>query len=44
MSSGYLTDVFGWGSLTSPLLDDYTCWFFGLLTVLALLITRWLHI
>jgi hypothetical protein len=31
-ASDYLMEVFGLGSVTSPWLDDYVCWFGGLLT------------
>jgi hypothetical protein len=40
----YLMKVLGWGSLTSPWLDDYAFWFGGLLTCACLVITPWLHI
>jgi hypothetical protein len=36
MASDYLMEVFGWGSLTSPWLDDCACWFGGLLTCACL--------
>jgi hypothetical protein len=36
MALDYLMEVFGWGSLTSPWLDDYACWFGGLLTCACL--------
>jgi hypothetical protein len=32
MALDHLIEFFGWGSLTSPWLDDYACWFGGLLT------------
>jgi hypothetical protein len=36
MALDHLMEVFGWGSLTSPWLDDCACWFGGLLTCACL--------
>jgi hypothetical protein len=36
MTSYHLMEIFGWGSLTSPWLDDCACWFGGLLTCACL--------
>jgi len=44
MASYHLMEVFGWGSLTSPWLDDCACYLVVFSHVLALLITPWLHI
>jgi hypothetical protein len=40
----YFMEVSGWGSLTSSWLDDYACWFGGLLTCACLVVRPWLHI
>jgi hypothetical protein len=44
MASYHLMEVFGWGSLTSPWLDDCACCLVVFPHVLALLITPWLHV
>jgi hypothetical protein len=42
MASDRLMEVFGWGSLTSPWLDNCACCLVVFSHVLALLITPWL--
>jgi hypothetical protein len=43
MASYQLMEVFDWGSLTSPWLDDCACYLGVFSHVIALLITPWLH-
>jgi hypothetical protein len=44
MALDHLMEVFGWGSLTSPWLDDCACCFVVFSHVLSLLITPWLYL